>query len=527
MSGIKIKFFNLIREIVHSGQYDATAEYIPYGKNDSYPLELSKLVDESVVASSCRDTLADFIEGEGFSDQNISRETIDNRSGTFSEFHRKNAESCANFWGYAWLIKYDVMGNRTQTYSLSFENCRLGKPDATGYIGKIHYNPYFGVASQYQQKDTLCYDVYNPDPVVVKSQIEKAMKAKKEYLGQVLYFGTTRAMNRFYPEPSYESARYWMEVDKRIGEYHQKNLQNGFLQPIILKIVGNPNEPSSDPRYADEENKPVASEIFDREMAKEFSGSDRVGHIMTFWANNKEEFPEIQQFPGNNQEGYMTALVTQFKDLIATAWKIPPILANILSGAQLGGDGNVIRASVKLMQQRVVKWHHQLESDYKRVFGKDVKVLHYDPFPEQNTVDPQVWNALTAEEKRTWIKENTEIKIVPVVATVPTPALPQNKFDNVYYDTYPDKAKKNAKKAKDYQDQKGVVCQAKLGREITDKIINGQPLSMKEINRIKNFLSKHDEYKNATLEKCEAVNYLAWGGEDMFNWADEKIREVR
>jgi len=322
-----------------------------------------------------------------------------------------------------------------------------------------------------------------------------------------------------------------MEVDRRIGEYHQKNLQNGFLQPVMMRVIGDPNAPSTDPRHVNTEPTITVGEAFDIDMAEEFAGSERVGHIMVTWAENKEEFPDMVAFPGNNQEGYMTALVTQFKDLIATAWKVPPILANILSGAQLGGDGNMIRASVKLMQQRVVRWHHNLEMNYKKVLGIDVKITHYNPFPEMATIDPQIWNALTPEEKRQWIKDNTEVSLLPQAAPTPVPqpppAAPVNQFSNVYYDTYPDRARKNAAKAQKHQADKGVVCQAKFSRELTQAIIDGRPISMKDISRIKNFLDKNSEFKNESFSRCEAVNYMAWGGDDMLKWATERVKEIR
>jgi len=527
---MRLKFFNLFREKAQRIQVDPVGEFIPYGDQNAFPLKISKLIDESTVAAACRDTVADFIEGEGFSDENAGAQEINKRGETFAEFHRKNSESISPFWGYAWLITYSATAERTQTFSLPFENCRLGKPDSKGFISTIHYNPYFGTAL-YKLQDSICYDVWNPDPKIILAQMERDKKAKKEYMGQVFYYGTTTAMNRFYPMPGFWSAKYWMEVDRRIGEYHQKNLQNGFLQPVMMRVIGDPNAPSSDPKHANTEPVVTAGEAFDQDMAEEFAGSERVGHIMVAWAANKEEFPDLVAFPGNNQEGYMTALVTQFKDLIATAWKVPPILANILSGAQLGGDGNVIRASVKLMQQRVVRWHHNLEMNYKKVLGIDVKIIHYNPFPETATIDPQIWAALTPEEQRQWIQDNTEVDLIapaaPTTAPAVPPAAPVNRFLNVYYDTYPEKARKNAAKAQKHQADKGMICQAKFSRELTQSIIDGRPISMKDISRIKNFLDKNSEFKNESFAKCEAVNYMAWGGDEMLKWATEKVKEVR
>lgn len=534
---MKVTVHNLYREKVQQTQLDLTDSggFIPYGNYNNFPLRLNKLIDESPIATACLSTVSDFIEGEGFSIADLEDLIVNPRGETLADIHSRVTQSMAFMEGFALLIKYNKTGQIVQIYDLPFENCRLGKPDDTGFVNKILYNPYWGTA-QYKSTDTIVYDSFNPNAVL--GQIGKQ---GAKFKGQVLYFGTTKPLNRFYPMPEHYAAQYWMEVDKRIGEYHQKNLANGFLQPVILKVIGDPNAPSSNPKYANlpDDQKVTVAEEFSDEMSENFSGSERVGRVMTFWATNKDEFPSIEPFPANNQEGYMQALINNCREMITTACKVPGILANINQGATLGGDGNAIRAAVKLMQQRVVKKHHALERIYKNLLSRwyepvqyeDLSIIHYNPFPELQNVDPQVWEAMTIEERRKWIQDNTEIELSetlpPSELEEQQPDAAQARILNVAYKNYPEKAKQNVMRALKWNEQSQNKCLKKAGMTLSDKIVKGEYLSMKEISRIGRYLSKNEQFKNTPLaESCEAVQYAAWGGSEMLAWCNEKMTEA-
>jgi len=140
---------------------------------------------------------------------------------------------------------------------------------------------------------------------------------------------------------------------------------------------------------------------------------------MTFWANVKEEFPEIQAVPTDVKAEIFKVVNDQTTKNITIATKVPAILANIQEGVSLGGDGKTIQAAVKLKQQRVVKKHHLLETTYTELLNNStmqpsevISIVHYDPYPEDVTVDPLIWAEMTPEERRNWIKKNTDIELI-------------------------------------------------------------------------------------------------------------------
>ncbi|HZI25022.1 MAG TPA: hypothetical protein VFD46_08095 [Chryseolinea sp.] len=518
---------SLIRQPATSGQINKQSNYILYGENDAFPLKLSKAVEESPATSACISTLADFIEGDGFSVPEVGKIIVNKRGETFDDIHCQISTSFATYEGFALNVKYSILGKITELRVMSFENCRLSVPDAAGNISKIHYNPYYGTGD-YRIQQTVIYDAYDPDPAVVQYQIKRD---KNKYKGQIYYVGTTKALHRFYPQPEYYSAKFWMSVDSLIGSYWFNNLENGFLQSVIFKLIGDPSLPSKNPRYQDangNSTKTVGEEFSDM-MSERFSGAERVGNIMTWWAANKEEFPEVQAFPSDAKADVFTSVQKATIQNITISTKVPAILANISEGVSLGSDGNTILAAVKLMQQRVVKKHHYLERIYTQLFSNwkdpvnyEISILHYSLYESDNTVDDNIWQEMTSEERRNWIKKNTNIELVDIVQTQQA----QN-FKDVSYSNYPQGARDNAKRALSHQDTAKVKCGTKMGWDIAKTLVDGTPITYKMIKRIKNFLNTHEGVKNNSFsDNCDTVLYHAWGGKEMQDWVNEKVKEV-
>lgn len=531
---MRLSVQNLTRQPSTTTQIEWGEYTIRYGQDDNFPLRLARLVKNSPTASSCIDTKIGFIEGAGFSNENLSSFKVNGQGQRFGDIHAFNSESFGIFEGFALNVKYSAEGLITEIYNVPFEYCRLCKPDDKGNISKIKVNPYFGTKEE-QKKYTKEYDVYNPDVKVVLAQ---QARDKGKYRGQILYVASTSPLSRFYPLPNYYSAENWMVVDEAIGGFHKHNIENGFFQSVLLRVIGDPNAPSTHPsdmkwnadtnQYEPDPTKTNAYR-FNIEM-QNFSGWNKAGNVLTLWGN-KDEVPEIQAFPSTTNSELFRTLQDLATEQISRATMVPSVLANIQSGASLGGDGNNIRASVKLMQQRVAKTqalfervYTELLSHFKGASFAEVDIINYNPYPEKDQLDPLIWEALPQETKLAWIKKNTEFEIPEVVA--PQPAAPSN-FSNVFYADYPQKAKDNAKRALNFKTQMESKCGGKNGWMMCQDIIDGKPLSYKSIRRIYNYLNKTESFQNYIFtDSCEAVLFHAWGGKEMLSWAKSKIDSI-
>jgi len=530
----KTKIYNLWRQAFP--KYQQTIDrYIPYfgHDGDSFPIEWARIISESPSAASCLSTRCDFVEGFGFSDEALEKLVINKKKETFWHVHHQTVKEYEQNFGFYWLVKYNSLGKVTEIEVLPFENCRLDLPDDNGYISKIFYNPFFGTP-QYQsnRKKTKTYDVYNPD--VVKKQMEEQ---GNKYKGQVLFYGSTSTMSRFYPINEAYAAVKWMKIEAGVSNYHEDNIDNGLMQAFILLMKGDPNAPSNNPEYADSKEPMTVGQEFDEVISNNFMGAKRVGNMWVQWVNSSEEKPEVIPIPSNSNDDVFVTLDNQATKKITVAWKVPGILANIQEGVSLGGDGNQIKVAVKLMQQRVVKRQRNLTDMYSQVlklmakpYIQDIDIVPYNPYPEVNQVNPLVWAALSREEQRKWIQDNTEIDLTDPNTDISTPGqilpTPPTNIKNAIPISFPPNVIKNVQTALDYMDKMQLKCGGKAGAEVSNMIVQNQNMGLKQLKRIYNFLKVRDTFANSPFEKnCEVVLYNAWGGKAMFDFLDSKLKE--
>lgn len=528
---------NLLRQPTRWQNVEQQTYLQYFGSADNFPLLWHQAISESPSATSCISTIKNFLEGSGFSDQELEKRVINYRGQTLFQIHQKICGDFPEFEGFAILVRYNAMGRMTEWEQLPFENVRLGKPDDNGNISKILYNPYFGTQDfkGVREKYTKIYDAYNP--AVVREQM---MQQGALYKGQILFVGTTTALSRFYPMPEAYSAIKWMKIESGVSDYHEDNINNGFLQPFMLAFVGNPNEPVGD--IKDGEPTMTRGQALEDLISNNFMGSKRVGNMWVQWFHQESEIPKPIAFPSNNSGDLFLNVDTQATKKITIAFKVPAILANINEGVSLGGDGNTVRVSVKLMQQRVIKWQRILTDTYEMLlkqmeqpYNEEVKIKPYNPYPELEVLDDKIWNEMTADERRAWILENTDIELDSEDAQPatdapnadPEPAQPTSLFRNAVPVSFPDSVRSVVQRAMEYKDKMSIKCGSKMGNMVANAIMNNENIGHKQLKRMHSYLKK-----NATMhgrpfnDGCAVIEYNMWGGKQMEDFLATKLNDI-
>lgn len=509
-------------------------KYLPYGDNDSFPLEWAKIIDESTSGSSCLSRLIDFIIGYDFSDENLASLIVNSKGETFGQIHQQTCKDWGTFQGFYWHFMFNGAGQITEWQILPFQNCRLGKPDDSGWISKIHYNPFFGTKeyNTLEKKNTIIYDAFNP--VAIKGQIAAE---KNEYKGQVLFIGTTTPLSPYYPVHEAYSCKKWMQIEAGVADYHQDRIDNGFLQDYILGMFGDPNSPSNNPDFANTNgtDKPATvGQEFETLMNQNFMGRGKHANMMVTWFNNREEVPIVIPVPSNATSDMFITLDNQATKKITVGWKVPAILANINEGVSLGGDGNAVRVAVKLMQQTVVRKQRILTDAYGKVlkmlakpYVQDVDIVPYNPYPELEVVDPSQWEALTTEEKRQYIKDRSDIELIEEPEITTTPAAPGTpEPTNAINVTIPASVKKVIQQALKYHDDSNSNCIKPGPRMMAEAFTKYSSHKLKDLRRVYRFLKTNEIHKDKPYnEGCEVIQYNAWGGYEMKTFLDQKLKD--
>ena len=268
---------------------------------------------------------------------------------------------------------------------LPFDLCRLGLPNKEdGKISSIYYNPYFGT-SDYKEEETVIFPVYNPNtPLdemkdIIDVNKELPDDEQLEYKGQVLFVKEQRPQNKFYPIPYYWSGYRYFEIERKVGELHNTNLDNNFFLGGILKMVGDPNEAFETKLNSDGEEvtTKTVGEAFNDKM-KAFSGSDEAGAMMVLWSDVKDEFPEIEAFPTNANDSTFITLQNLVVDNIPIAYNVPPIIANIQTAGKLGGSQEISNA-VALVNGKTEDRRTKLEGVYDELFSNSIWASQVNP----------------------------------------------------------------------------------------------------------------------------------------------------
>jgi len=241
------------------------------------------------------------------------------------------------------------------------------------------------------------------------------------------------------------------------------------------------------------------------------------------------QFPELQAFPSVANDNFFTNLQETCDRKILIAMKIPGILVNTGRDNSLS-DGTQMANATRVMHDRVAKPQNMLEAIYMQVLKRfrepvvgEIKIVNTNSFQELDAIDPLIWEVLTPEEKRQWIKDNTEYP----VTEAPAPVLaPVNKFQNILFTDYPEGAKKNAARALKYMEDNG-ACGKPFGKQLAKDIVDSKPLSFKDIRKIYNYLKRNRDHQNKLFsDSCEAVLFSAWGGVAMFDYCASKISMI-
>jgi hypothetical protein len=424
---------NLVRQATTQAQRNFIEDTIVWGQEDAFPLKLAQAVQRSPAASACISTRSQFIKGSGFTDKTLMKQKV-NETDTLWSLHCKLSDILALFRGFAVNLKFNGVGEITKVYDMAFESIRFVKPadDLNVNIDRIKYNPYFGT-KEFQKKYTKEYCLYDKEGLA--SQIESM---RDTFPGQVYYYGRTSPLFRFYPMPEYWSAEKWIEIDGKIQEFHAENLDNGFFQSVLMNIIGDPNQPSKNPKYVVTEtvngqtvqrSTKTVGEEFSEMMSEQFSGAKKAGNVMALWSLNQDQAAKVNAFPNNTNADLFTTLQDLTTKNITIATKTPSILANISEGVSLGSAGSEIQKAIELMQATVVEDQHALMDFYNDILlpgmgiAARVELVNYSPVTITPEIDDKVFEWLNDEEKAEWVKKaypNITIKRT-FAATTPAP----------------------------------------------------------------------------------------------------------
>ncbi len=392
---------------------------------NNFPQQLLQNVYNSPAGSSAIDLWHEFVEGDGFIDQSLNDIKV-NTKQTLKQLNSSISSDLSSMWGVAILVSYNLKGEKTGFRHMPFESCRLGALNDEGFTDRIYYNPYYGTGD-FDKRDTKWYYTYNPSNVLAEIATHKELldegKVDFPYMGQVFWFSIERPLARIYPQPFYYSAINWFQVDAKIQEFHNRNIDNNFFLGALINKYGDPDAPSGELDSNGDFTSTVGEDYSDQ-MA-DFSGSKNGGSILTNWFTQVDEKADISPFPNNTNDTLFNTIQTIVSDQIAIGTKCPRILLNIQTSGKLGDTQEILNA-VRVMQGRTSRMRDELSSIYKNLLNGFSLVTPETDFEIKNTNPFDIlpdWavEVLTPEEKRKHVTEkfgvDLDLNVTPETPT--------------------------------------------------------------------------------------------------------------
>lgn len=208
---------------------DYTAGIQTFDLDNLYPQKAKEIVARTYTLKGIIDKLASFTNGEGFIDKSFNELVVnyDRKTGRKTTVDRLlNQVSYQFSWadGFAVHLSYNLNYKIAQVRAIPFEFCRFGLADVDGDVLKIKYSTNWEQEWSKGQRKILEYDIFNPDPEVVKNQIEQC-GGILNYPGQILYWTPEESQ---YPKATFDPVFDQAQVQSEIGTYQLSDIQNGF-----------------------------------------------------------------------------------------------------------------------------------------------------------------------------------------------------------------------------------------------------------------------------------------------------------
>ena len=350
-------------------------DWVLYGENNEYPLQLADLPYGSAIHNSILKTKTKMTHGEGFiikgsktKDESLaaynslpSNVKLDldlllknpNGKDKGDILAMKLANDLQKFGAFCYEVIYNIDFTKIVTLKyVPVKHVRAGKMNADNEVDTYYYS-----------RDWLKYRQpgFKPMPIAAfnKNNKQSMNQLVYEKVGDLDYYGV----------PSYVGAITWIYTDFQMGVYHSSNLENGMNPSLWLKFYKLP---------ASENDR---DEIMANVKAQ-FRGAKNAGkHVVTF-SDGKELAPDIMPIETSGLDKQLLLLAELCDKKILTGHQLTsPLLAGISVSGQLGGNTE-LQVAYQIFDKV------SMEADRNFLIQSLQKILDFNKTPVQLDILP-------------------------------------------------------------------------------------------------------------------------------------------
>lgn len=331
-----------------------------YDADNLYPQNVRNIVLASKTGSGCLERYIDYIEGRGIASEALAGMTVNMDGQSLADLHAQVSDDLGTLNGFAIHVNYDIEGRIVSLHHIPFENVRIMEPDAEGFIRQVALHPDWtgtltrsGKTVRVNEANIDYIDVFNPDPVVVLSQMLEA-GGPQFYRGQVYYYSREGYMR--YPYAKFHAVLADLSTDEGLSSVMLRNVRNNFLPAgafVRLKSQG--------ATLTGDEPDDLEDEEYSEDLAA-LQGDQNALKILDITVETKEEMPEFLTFHGTNYDKEFTQTAEETKDSIYAAFGQEGWLA--IRNGKVGFSGTLVADVERDYAKRQVKLQKALTRAY-------------------------------------------------------------------------------------------------------------------------------------------------------------------
>jgi len=250
--------------------YGAEGEY-----KNRYPDFLLELYRNSAKHHAIINSKRDYVCGRGWSVETSGMTTIQkarmdqfvkhpNAYESLDDILVKVAHDLELYGGYALEIIYDSIGEKVAaTYHADFSKYRVSENGSCYYYSDD-------------------WSKHNPEVEKIETFNWKEPGGK-----QLLYVKSYQPNCQYYPLPSYLGAINYIDLDRKVSDYFNKGISNGFMAGTLL------NFNSGIPTESEQQE-------IERMVKAKFTGTDNANSILLNFSDSRERSADIQQLNSND-----------------------------------------------------------------------------------------------------------------------------------------------------------------------------------------------------------------------------------
>jgi hypothetical protein len=317
IDSINLKNIDLPKPKEHKG-YD----WVLFGPNNSFPLDLLEYRNSSSIHSSIIDSKATLITGNGFifSEDKESTMTWLVENWKLVPFWRKldkifyQVAKDQQTFGYSCFeIIYSMDRTRIADINwLDASRVAQGKKNEFGEIKEYYYSESWQNTNKYEPRKIAAYD------------------PNGEEVRQLVWIQYDENNMDYYALPNYYSALRWIKADSLMAEYNLGAISNGFSPSIVFKFYKKPTP---------EERRMNAEAI-----KQQHSGPKNSGKAIIFYADGKDLAPDVNTLDATNIDNRLITVSEQIIQNIITAHRINPVLCGINIPSKLGYSNEMLQS---------------------------------------------------------------------------------------------------------------------------------------------------------------------------------------